>query len=50
MKENILKIKSFETEYISIQEFESINTDAVEIIKLITSSIKTAKSKLTINH
>ena len=25
------------------------NTDAVEIIKLITSSIKTAK-KLTINH
>jgi len=37
-----------ETEYISKQEFESITADAVEIIKLITSSIKTAK--LTINH
>ena len=31
-------------------EFESINTDAEEIIKMITSSIKTAKSNLTINH
>ena len=39
-----------ETEYISKQEFESINIDAVEIIKMITSSIKTAKSKLTTNH
>jgi four helix bundle protein len=37
-----------ETEYVSIQEFESIHVDAVEIIKLITSSIKTAK--LTTNH
>lgn len=37
-----------ETEYISTKEFESINLDAVEIIKMITSSIKTAK--LTINH
>jgi four helix bundle protein len=37
-----------ETEYISIKEFESINADAVEIIKLVTASIKTAK--LTINH
>ena len=39
-----------ETEYISNKEFESINVDAVEIIKMITSSIKTAKSKLTTNH
>ena len=39
-----------ETEYISKQEFESINIDAVEIIKMITSSIKTAKSNLTTNH
>ena len=38
------------TEYLSQQQFESINTDAVEIIKLITSSIKTAKSNLTTNH
>ena len=35
-----------ETEYISSREFESINADAIEIIKMITSSIKTAKSKL----
>ena len=38
------------TEYLSQQQFESINTDAVEIIKLITSSIKTAKSNLTTNN
>jgi four helix bundle protein len=38
------------TEYISTNEFESINIDAIEIFKLITSSIKTAKSKLTIDH
>jgi four helix bundle protein len=36
------------TGYISEQEFESINKDAVELIKLITSSIKTAK--LITNH
>ena len=35
------------SEYLTIQQFESINIDAVEIIKLITSSIKTAKN---INH
>ena len=39
------------SEYITIQQFESINSDAVEIIKLITSTIKTAKTKIkTINH
>jgi len=43
------------TEYISDKEFESINGDAVEIIKMITSSIKTTKSNhttksLTTNH
>jgi four helix bundle protein len=31
------------SEYLVNKEFESINTDAIEIIKLITSSIKTAK-------
>jgi four helix bundle protein len=31
------------TDYLSDAEFESINTDAVELIKLLTSSIKTAK-------
>jgi four helix bundle protein len=41
-----------ETEYISPDEFESINSDAVEIIKLITSILKTTKqnNKLTINN
>ena len=40
------------TEYISNQEFESINIDALELIKMITSSIKTAKKNLslTTNH
>ena len=33
-----------ETKYILTNEFESIHTDAVEIIKMITSSIKTAKT------
>ena len=32
------------SEYLTIQQFESIDTDAVEIIKLVTSSIKTAKN------
>ena len=32
------------SEYLTIQQFESINIDATEIIKLITSSIKTAKN------
>ena len=35
--------------FLTIQQFESINIDAVEIIKLITSSIKTSK-KLIINN
>ena len=39
-----------ETEYISTKEFESINSDAIEIIKLITTTIKTAKNKNPINH
>jgi four helix bundle protein len=36
------------SDYLTNQQFESINADAVEIIKLITASIKTAKSN--INH
>ncbi len=35
-----------ETNYITVQQFESINKDAIEIIKLITSIIKTAKKNL----
>jgi four helix bundle protein len=37
-----------ETEYLTAEQFKSINQDAVEIIKLITSIIKSVK--LTINH
>jgi four helix bundle protein len=36
------------TNYISAEQFESINNDAVELIKLITSSIKTAKNKISV--
>ena len=35
-----------ETNYLSIEQFESINVDAVEMIKLITSIIKSTKSNL----
>lgn len=35
------------TDYIGSQEFESIETDATEIIKLLTSSIKTAKKNIS---
>jgi four helix bundle protein len=34
------------TDYISLQEFGSINVDAIEIIKMITSTIKTAKGNI----
>jgi len=34
------------TDYLTIQQFESIHTDAVEIIKLITSIIKTTKTNI----
>lgn len=38
------------TDFLTKEQYESINTDAVEIIKLITTSIKTAKQSLTTNH
>ena len=34
------------TNYLSEEQFASINFDAIEIIKMITSIIKTSKSKL----
>ena len=34
------------TKYLTQQEYDSINEDAIELIKLITSSLKTAKLKL----
>lgn len=33
-----------ETNYLSPEQFTSINTDAIEVIKLLTSIIKTAKT------
>ncbi len=35
-----------ETDYLSNDEFSSINKDAIEIIKLITAIIKTTKSNI----
>lgn len=34
------------TDYLTEPEFDSINTDAIEIIKLITTIIKTAKQNI----
>jgi four helix bundle protein len=39
-----------ETAYLSVQEFASLNSDATELLKILTSSIQTAKSRLTTNH
>ena len=44
-----------ETDYLTPEQFESINNDAVQIIKLITAILKSAKSNInpsssTINH
>ena len=36
------------TDFMTLESFNSLNNDAIEIIKMITSSIKTVK--LTINH
>lgn len=44
INETIYWLELFQvTNYLSNQEFESLNNDAVEIIKLITSIIKTSK-------
>ena len=34
----------YKTDYLNISQFESINNDAVEIIKLITAIIKSSKN------
>ena len=38
-----------ETKYISAKQYKSINADAIEIIKMITTSIKTAKKNIENN-
>lgn len=35
----------YQTDHLNDEQFESINSDAVELIKLLTSIIKTTKSK-----
>lgn len=35
-----------DTDYLTAEQFESINNDAVEIIKLITAILKSAKSNI----
>jgi len=53
MKENVLKKKSFDFalrivnlfKYLQDNKFENIQSDAAEIIRLLTSSIKTSKKK-----
>src|SRR5690554_4791084 len=35
-----------ETDYLTEEQFESINTDAIEIIKLVTEILKSAKSNI----
>lgn len=39
-----------ETNYLTKEQFQSINTDAEELIKLITAILKSSKSNLKINH
>ena len=36
-----------ETHYITQEQFESINSDAIEIIKLITAILKSTKNNIT---
>jgi four helix bundle protein len=38
------------TDFLKKEEFESINTDAVELIKILTTIIKKTKSNLTTNN
>ena len=38
------------TEYLTTEQFEGINSNAVELIKMLTSTIKTTKANLKTNH
>lgn len=40
----------YETGYLTNEEHHSMNKDAEELMKLLTASIKTAKSSLITNH
>ncbi len=39
-----------ETGYLTADQFHSINDDAVEIIKIVTTIIKSTKANMAINH
>ena len=39
-----------ETDYLTDEQFNSINTDAIEIIKILTTIIKNTKANLTTNN
>lgn len=40
----------YQTQYLNKEQFESVNNNALEIIKLITSIIKTAKTNIKNTH
>lgn len=40
----------YKTEFISEKEFDSLSNDAIELLKMITASIITAKKSLNTNH
>ena len=37
------------TDYLTKEQFDSVNADAIEILRMLTSTIKTAKSNLRTN-
>ncbi len=39
----------YATEYLPLELFNSLNNDSIEIIKMLTSSIKTAKRNITVS-
>jgi four helix bundle protein len=39
-----------EAKYLSKEAFESLNNEAIELLKMLTATIKTTKANLTTNH
>jgi four helix bundle protein len=39
-----------ETNYLTVEEYDSVNKDAVELIKILTAIIKSTKTNLTIKN
>ena len=38
------------TDYLTLKEAESVHTDALELFKMLTSTLKTTKKNLNTNH